>query len=47
MTHVTAAMCIEDPLQYHSGFFHKLFMTHPPIQERIAALQRMLEVQQT
>ena len=47
MNHVTAAMCIDDPLQHHTGFFHRLFDTHPPIEERIAALQAMLNVQQT
>ena len=30
MTHATAAMCIDDPLQHHGGFTHHLFDTHPP-----------------
>jgi len=47
MTHATASMCIDDPLQHHTGFFHRLFDTHPPIEERIAALQRMLNVTET
>jgi heat shock protein HtpX len=47
MTHATAAMCIDDPLQHHGGFTHHLFDTHPPIEQRIAALQAMLQVQQT
>ncbi len=47
MTHATAAMCIDDPLQHHNGFAHHLFDTHPPIEERIAALQAMLQVKQT
>jgi heat shock protein HtpX len=47
MTHATAAMCIDDPLQHHGGFAHHLFDTHPPIEERIAALQAMLQVTQT
>ncbi len=47
MTHVTAAMCIDNPLEHHSGWYHHLFDTHPPIEERIAALERMLNVQQT
>jgi heat shock protein HtpX len=47
MTHTTAAMCFDDPLQHHESFFHHLFDTHPPIEERIAALQAMLNVQQT
>jgi len=37
--HATASMCIDDPLQHHDSWFHKLFETHPPIEERIAALQ--------
>jgi heat shock protein HtpX len=47
MTHVTAAMCIDNPLEHHSAWYHHLFDTHPPIEERIAALQRMLNVEQT
>jgi heat shock protein HtpX len=47
MNHVTAAMCIDNPLEHHQGFFHHLFDTHPPIEERIATLQAMLNVQQT
>ena len=47
MTHVTAAMCIDNPLERHSGWVHRLFDTHPPIQERIAALERILAVRET
>src|SRR6266581_734145 len=47
MNHVTAAMCIDNPLEHHKAFFHRLFDTHPPIEERIAKLQAMLNVQQT
>lgn len=47
MTHVTAAMCIDNPLEHHKGWIHRLYDTHPPIEERIAALQRMLEVRET
>ncbi|HEX6508665.1 MAG TPA: M48 family metalloprotease [Chloroflexota bacterium] len=47
MTHVTAAMCIDNPLEHHEGWFHRLYDTHPPIEERIAALQRILQVSQT
>ena len=47
MNHVTAAMCIDNPLEHHKEFFHRLFDTHPPIEERIATLQAMLNVQQT
>ena len=39
--HATAAMCIDDPLQHHEGWFHHLFDTHPPISERIALLERI------
>ena len=47
MTHATAAMCIDDPLQHHGGFAHHLFDTHPPIEQRIAALEAMMQVKQT
>jgi heat shock protein HtpX len=39
--HATAAMCIDDPLQHHEAWFHHLFDTHPPIEERIAILERI------
>jgi heat shock protein HtpX len=41
--HATAAMCIDDPLQHHQGRAHRLFDTHPPIEERIATLERMVQ----
>jgi heat shock protein HtpX len=41
MTHATAAMCIDDPLQHHEAWYHRLYDTHPPIEERIAALERI------
>jgi len=47
MNHATAAMCIDNPLEHHKGWYHRLFDTHPPIEERIAALQRILDVQET
>ncbi|MFN2582136.1 MAG: M48 family metalloprotease [Candidatus Dormibacteria bacterium] len=47
MTHVTAAMCIDNPLEHHDAWYHHLYDTHPPIGERIAALQKMLEVRET
>jgi heat shock protein HtpX len=39
--HATAAMCIDDPLQHHQSWFHHLFDTHPPLEERIAILERI------
>jgi heat shock protein HtpX len=41
MNHATAAMCIDDPLQHHEAWYHRLYDTHPPIEERIAALQKI------
>jgi heat shock protein HtpX len=41
LNHATAAMLIDDPLQHHEGWFHRLFDTHPPISERIAILERI------
>jgi heat shock protein HtpX len=41
--HATAAMCIDDPLQHHEGWSHRLFDTHPPIEERIAVLQKIAQ----
>jgi len=45
--HATAAMCIDNPEEHHGSFFNHLFDTHPPIQERIAALEKIASVQQT
>ncbi|HKC18363.1 MAG TPA: M48 family metallopeptidase [Candidatus Dormibacteraeota bacterium] len=45
--HAVAAMMIDNPEEHHGSFFSKLFDTHPPIAERIAALQRIASVQQT
>jgi heat shock protein HtpX len=42
-----AAMMIDNPEEHHGRFFSRLFDTHPPIAERIAALQRIASVQQT
>ena len=39
--HATAAMCIDDPLQHHDEWYHHLFDTHPPIEERIEILDRI------
>jgi len=41
MNHATAAMCIDDPLQHHETWMHRLYDTHPPIEERIAVLEKM------
>jgi len=45
--HAVAAMMIDNPEEHHGSFFNRLFDTHPPIAERIAALQRIASVQQT
>src|SRR5437763_5069505 len=37
--HATAAMCIDDPLQHHEAWYHRLYDTHPPIAERGAVLE--------
>jgi heat shock protein HtpX len=41
MNHITAAMCIDDPLQHHEAWYHRLYDTHPPIEERIAELEKI------
>ncbi len=41
MTHSTAAMCIDDPLQHHETWYHRLYDTHPPLEERIAVLEKI------
>jgi len=41
MNHATAAMCIDDPLQHHDAWYHRLYDTHPPIEQRIAALEKI------
>ncbi|HXQ18871.1 MAG TPA: M48 family metallopeptidase [Acidimicrobiales bacterium] len=41
MNHVTASMCIDDPLQHHEAWYHRLYDTHPPIEERIAELEKI------
>jgi heat shock protein HtpX len=45
--HATAAMMIDNPKEHHGSFFNRLFDTHPPIEERIAALEKIASVQQT
>jgi heat shock protein HtpX len=45
--HAVAAMCIDNPTEHHGTFFNHLFDTHPPIEERIAALEKIASVQQT
>lgn len=41
VSNATAHLYIADPFtkKQRTGFFHKLFMTHPPVEERIAALR--------
>src|ERR1700719_2883339 len=39
--HAVAAMCIDNPTEHHGNFFNHLFDTHPPIEERIAALEKI------
>jgi heat shock protein HtpX len=41
MNHATAAMCIDDPLQHHERWYHRLYDTHPPIGQRIAELEKI------
>ena len=45
--HAVAAMCIDNPTEHHGSFFNHLFDTHPPIEQRIAALEKIASVQQT
>ena len=45
--HAVAAMMIDNPTEHHGSFFNHLFDTHPPIEERIAALEKIASVRQT
>jgi heat shock protein HtpX len=45
--HATAAMWIDNPEEHHGSWFQHFFDTHPPIEERIAALEKMLTVKET
>jgi len=45
--HAVAAMMIDNPNEHHGSFFNHLFDTHPPIEERIAALEKIANVQAT
>jgi len=45
--HAVAAMMIDNPDEHHGSFFNHLFDTHPPIEERIAALEKIASVQAT
>jgi heat shock protein HtpX len=45
MNHATAAMCIDDPLQHHEAWYHHLYDTHPPIEDRIADLEKIVSGQ--
>jgi heat shock protein HtpX len=40
LNHATAAMFIDNPLEHHRHWLSGLFDTHPPIEVRIAELQR-------
>ena len=41
MNHSVAAMCIDDPLQHHEAWYHRLYDTHPPLEQRIATLEKI------
>ena len=45
MNHATAAMCIDDPLQHHESWYHRLYDTHPSIEDRIAVLEKLAVAQ--
>src|SRR6202165_15586 len=45
--HAVAALWLDNPQEHHGSFFNHLFDSHPPIEERIAALERIAAVQQT
>ena len=45
--HAVAAMMIDNPTEHHGTFFNHLFDTHPPIEERIAALEKIAAVKET
>jgi heat shock protein HtpX len=45
--HAVAAMMIDNPEEHHGSFFSRLFDTHPPIADRIAALEKIASVQET
>src|SRR5947199_92771 len=45
--HAVAAMCIDNPEEHHGSFCSRLFKTQPPIEERIATLEKIASVQQT
>jgi Zn-dependent protease with chaperone function len=39
--HATAPTCIDDPLQHHESWYHRLYDTHPSIEERIPELEKL------
>jgi heat shock protein HtpX len=45
--HLTAPMCIDDPLQHHGDQVRHLFDTHPPLAQRIAILEGIASGQTT
>jgi len=44
--HAVAAMMIDNPSEHHGNWFRHIFATHPPIEQRIAALERLAGAQQ-
>lgn len=41
VSHATAHLYLSSPFDQQPGFLNRLFMTHPPIAERVAALRQM------
>ncbi len=45
MNHAPAPMCTDDPLRHHQSWYHRLYDTHPPIEERLAELEKLAVAQ--